>query len=84
MKLVSVIIPYYKKIKFIEDCIVSVLKQTYKKIEILIIYDDPSNKDLKKILQLKKRDKRIKIIKNKVNLGAGQSRNIGIKKARGN
>ena len=83
MKLVSVIIPYYKKIKFIEDCIVSVLKQTYKKIEILIIYDDPSNKDLKKILQLKKRDKRIKIIKNKVNLGAGQSRNIGIKKSKG-
>ena len=66
MKLVSVIIPYYKKIKFIEDCIVSVLKQTYKKIEILIIYDDPSNKDLKKILQLKKRDKRIKIIKIKL------------------
>ena len=36
MKLVSVIIPYYKKIKFIEDCVVSVLKQTYRKIEILI------------------------------------------------
>ena len=50
MKLVSVIIPYYKKIKFIKDCVVSVLKQTYRKIEILIIYDDPSDKDLKKIL----------------------------------
>ena len=60
MKLVSVIIPYYKKIKFIEDCIVSVLKQTYKKIEILIIYDDPSVKDLKKILQLKKEIKELR------------------------
>ena len=82
MKLVSVIIPYYKKIKFIENCVVSVLKQTYRKIEILIIYDDTSKEDFQKILQLKKRDKRIKIIKNKVNLGAGQSRNIGIKKSK--
>ena len=83
MKLVSVIIPYYKKIKFIEECVVSVLKQTYRKIEILIIYDDTSKDDFKKILQLKKKDKRIKIIKNKVNLGAGESRNIGIKKSKG-
>ena len=83
MKLVSVIIPYYKKINFIEDCVVSVLKQTYRKIEILIIYDDTSNVDFNKILQLKKRDKRIKIIKNKFNLGAAQSRNIGIKKSKG-
>ena len=55
MKLVSVIIPYYKKIKFIEDCVVSVLKQTYRKIEILIIYDDTSLDDFEKILELKKR-----------------------------
>ena len=64
-------------------CCFSVLKQTYRKIEILIIYDDTSKEDFQKILQLKKRDKRIKIIKNKVNLGAGQSRNIGIKKSKG-
>ncbi len=83
MKLVSVIIPYYRKIKFIEDCIDSVLKQTYRKIEVIIIYDDTSNADFKKILQLKKKDKRIKIVKNKVNLGAGESRNIGIKKSKG-
>ena len=43
-----------KKIKFIEDCVVSVLKQTYRKIEILIIYDDTSLDDFEKILELKK------------------------------
>ena len=37
-----------------------------------------------KNFRIKKRDKRIKIIKNKVNLGAGESRNIGIKKVREN
>ena len=83
MKLVSVIIPYYRKIKFIEHCINSVLKQTYRKMEVLIIYDDSSNEDFKKILQIKKKDKRIKIIRNKANKGAGLSRNLGIKKSKG-
>tara|TARA_B100000575_G_C23094368_1_gene631079 strand:+ start:150 stop:896 length:747 start_codon:yes stop_codon:yes gene_type:complete len=83
MKLVSVIIPYYRKIKFIEYCVNSVLKQTYRNIEVLIIYDDSSNLDFKKILQIKKKDKRIKIIRNKDNIGAGLSRNVGIKKSKG-
>ena len=55
MKLVSVIIPYYRKIKFIEECVNSVLKQTYRRFEVLIIYDDISNNDFKKILQIKKK-----------------------------
>lgn len=83
MKLVSVIIPYYKKIKFIEKCIASVLRQTYKNFEIIIIYDDTSLLDWMKISKLKKKDKRIRIFKNKVNLGAGESRNLAIKKSRG-
>ena len=83
MKLVSVIIPYYRKIKFIEHCVNSVLKQTYRNIEVLIIYDDSSNLDFKKILKIKKKDKRIKIIRNKDNIGAGLSRNVGIKKSKG-
>ncbi len=83
MKLVSVIIPYYKKIDYIEKCINSVLKQKYKKLEIIIIYDDIVEKDYNKICKYKLKDKRIRIIKNKKNLGAGQSRNIGIKKSKG-
>jgi len=83
MKLVSVIIPYYKKIDYIENCINSVLKQSYKKLEIIIIYDDIDEKDYKKICKYKLKDKRIRIIKNKNNLGAGESRNIGIKKSKG-
>lgn len=80
--LVSVIIPYYKNIIFFPKTIKSVLSQSYKNIEIIIIYDDENLEDLKKIKNLKIK-KKIKIIINKKNIGAGESRNIGIKKSKG-
>ena len=52
MDLVSVIIPYYKKKEYISNSINSVLKQTYKNFEIIIIYDDDNNDDLNLIEQL--------------------------------
>ena len=83
MQLVSVIIPYYKKSKYINQSINSILNQTYSKFEIILIHDDPGNHDLRNLLDLKKKDKRIKLIKNIKNIGAGLSRNKGIEKARG-
>ena len=83
MALVSVIIPYYKKKKYIWSSIKSVLNQTYKKFEIIIIYDDEEKKDLSLIKKIKKKDKRIKLIVNKKNLGAGESRNKGIRLSKG-
>ncbi len=83
MDLVSVIIPYYKKIKFIKKTIFSIVNQTYKNIEIIIIYDDEDISDFKFISEIQKKDKRITIIKNLRNEGAGNSRNKGIEKARG-
>ena len=83
MDLVSVIIPYYKKKKFIKSTLQSVINQSYKKLEIIIIYDDEQTDELDHLLQFKKKDKRIKIIINKKNLGAGYSRNKGIKISKG-
>ena len=83
MNLVSVIMPYYKKRKYIKKSINSVLRQTYQKFEIIIIYDDEDLKDIDFINNLKKLDKRIFVIYNSKNLGAGISRNIGIRSARG-
>ena len=83
MDLVSIITPYYKKKKYIELTINSVLQQTYKNFELIIIYDDQNKEDLNLLKNLTKKDKRIKLYINKKNLGAGGSRNKGIKLSQG-
>ena len=83
MTLVSIIVPYFEKELFIEDSIRSILNQSYKNFEILIINDEVSivaSNVLEKIANL---DSRIKIIDNKKNIGAGQSRNKGINHSKG-
>tara|TARA_B100000795_G_scaffold204508_1_gene158112 strand:+ start:241 stop:981 length:741 start_codon:yes stop_codon:yes gene_type:complete len=83
MDLVSVIIPFYKKKLFIEETIFSVLKQTYMNLEIIIIYDDQNHDDLNFIKEIGALDSRILIIINSKNLGAGNSRNVGITASKG-
>jgi len=83
MNLVSIIVPFYKKKKYVLNSIKSILNQTYKNFEIIIIYDDSNLDDLKYILEIKRLDKRIRVFRNKENKGVGLSRNYGIKKSRG-
>jgi teichuronic acid biosynthesis glycosyltransferase TuaG len=83
MILVSIIVPYYKKKSFIKKTIKSIKSQTYKNLEIIIIYDDENQSELKILKEIKKNDKRVKLIINKKSMGAGLSRNIGISKAKG-
>tara|TARA_B110000971_G_scaffold220495_1_gene264232 strand:- start:1608 stop:2348 length:741 start_codon:yes stop_codon:yes gene_type:complete len=84
MSLVSVIIPYYKKKLFIKETVNSVINQSYNNLEIIIIYDDKFMGDLEYIQEIERQDNRIRVIVNPQTLGAGQSRNIGITKAKGN
>ncbi len=79
--LVSVIIPYFKDEKNISKSISSVLNQSYKNIEIIII-DDENSKNSKKILN-KLKHKKIKILYTKKNLGVAKARNLGIKRSKG-
>ena len=83
MELISIIIPYYKKKRYIELAINSALQQTYKNFELIIIYDDENKKDLNYLKKIIKKDKRIKLVINKKNLGAGNSRNKGLKLSKG-
>lgn len=83
MSLISVIIPFYKKIGFIEKTINSILNQTYQNFEVIIIYDDSELDDLNQLKKIINGNKKIKIIINKKNLGAGLSRNEGLKHAIG-
>ena len=83
MDLVSIVIPYYRKKEYIKQSINSVLNQTYKNFEIIIIYDDEELIEWNYLKSIVKSNKRIKLIRNKKKLGAGLSRNKGIKLSKG-
>ena len=82
--LVSVIIPYFENKKFISKTINSVLNQSYKNLEIIIIFDEKNDFNYNFIKKFQLKDKRIKVFKNKQNIGAGFSRNVGINISKGN
>ena len=81
--LVSIIIPYYKKRKYILKTINSILNQSYNYFEIIIVYDDENLSDLSYLEELFKSNKKIRILKNSQTIGAGFSRNRGIVNAKG-
>ncbi len=83
--LVSVIIPYYRKINYIKQTLDSVLKQSFKNFEVIIIYDDNDKQELKFLKKLinKSNKKKIRIILNRNNMGVGETRNKGIKNSKG-
>lgn len=75
MKKVSIVIPMHNSSKHIEECIDSVLNQTYENLEIIIV-DDKSTDNSIEIVESKS-DDRIKIIKLTQNLGSAKARNTG-------
>ena len=80
-KKVSVIIPVYNCENYIKQCIYSVINQTYKNLEIIIINDGSTDKSMEFINRLN--DERIIVINLENNKGVGYSRNQGIDRATG-
>jgi len=82
---ISVIMSVYKEpLEWIAESVESILKQTFKDFEFIIINDNPKRKELQKFLEkYKKQDKRIVLIENRKNLGLTPSLNKGLKKAKG-
>lgn len=78
---VSVIIPVYEVEEYIRQCLESVINQTYKNIEIIIINDGTKDNSMQ-IVKEYSLDKRIKVI-NKENGGLSSARNRGIEQATG-
>ena len=81
-ELISVIIPVYKVEKYLDRCIDSVLHQTYKNLEIILVDDGSPDNCGKMCDEYAKYDKRIKVI-HKKNGGLSDARNVGIDKAKG-
>lgn len=81
-ELISIIIPVYNSEKYIERCIESVINQTYKNIEVVVVNDGSRDKSESIIREYLKKDKRIKLI-NQKNSGVSSARNNGIINAKG-
>ena len=81
--LVSIIVPTYNGAKYIRKAIESIWKQTYQKIEIIIIDDGSKDETPRIISELSKKDPRIVILTNKTNLGFVKSLNKGARKVQG-
>lgn len=77
MKLITIIVPIYNIEKYIERCIESIIAQTYKNLEIILV-DDGSTDQSGRICDVyAKQDKRIKVI-HKENGGLSDARNAGL------
>lgn len=79
---ISVIIPAYNIEEYIQKAIKSVIEQSLKEVEVIVINDGSTDKTKEKIEELIKCDKRIKLI-NLSNGGVSRARNIGINIAKG-
>ena len=82
MDKVSVIVPVYNVEKYLNKCVYSLLNQTYKNIEILLIDDGSKDNSGMMCDQLKNKDSRIKVY-HKENGGLSDARNYGINQATG-
>jgi glycosyltransferase involved in cell wall biosynthesis len=80
---VSVILPVYNSEIFLKSSIDSILNQSFKNFELIIINDGSTDSSEKIILNYLKKDKRIIYIKNFKNYGISRSLNIAIKKSKG-
>lgn len=79
---VSVIVPVYNAELYLKKCIDSILNQTYKDIEIIIVNDGSKDDSLLICRTLEKKDLRVVVI-DKENEGVSKARNTGIKIAQG-
>ena len=80
--LISIVIPVYKVEKYLEKCVESVINQTYKNLEILLVNDGSPDNCPKICDEYAQKDNRIKVI-HKENGGLSDARNAGIDVATG-
>lgn len=79
---ISIIVPIYNCEKYLEQCIGSLVKQTYSDIEIILVNDGSTDSSLSICKKYSETDDRIQVI-NKKNGGVSSARNVGIKVSTG-
>lgn len=81
--LVSVIVPIYNAERYITECIESILRQTYRNIEILLVDDYSSDKSVDICEKYVKNENRVKFLRQPSQGGVSKARNCGLSKADG-
>lgn len=80
---VTIIVPVYNVESYLQRCVESMINQTYRNIEILLIDDCSKDGSLELCNQYAKQDSRISVKKNPGNMGQAYSRQVGLDIAQG-
>ncbi len=80
--LISVIVPVYNSAEFLEKCLESLVNQSYKNIEIILVNDGSKDNSLEIINQFANKDSRVVVI-DQQNMGATQARKRGVQESKG-
>lgn len=78
----SIIVPIYNISSYIDQCVGSIVSQTYKNLEVILVNDGSKDDSLEKIREWGKRDSRVVVV-DKPNGGLSSARNAGLKHATG-
>lgn len=81
-EIISVIVPVYNVENFLDECIASILNQTYSYLEVILINDGSLDRSGEICNMWAAKDSRIRVIHQK-NAGAGKARNVGLAVAKG-
>ena len=82
-ELISVVVPVYKVEKYLDHCVKSIVEQSYRNLEIILVDDGSPDRCPLKCNEWAKRDDRIRVI-HKQNGGLSDARNTGLQMATGN
>lgn len=80
---ISILVPVYKTEKFLKRCINSIIKQSFKNWELIIVNDCSPDNSSETLADYEKRESRIKIVTHTVNSGVSQARFTGLDHAKG-
>lgn len=76
--MVGIIVPIYNTEEYLEECLDSIVNQTYKKIRIVLVDDGSTDCSFEIAKKYFLQDKRIVLIRKRKNEGIGNARNIGL------
>lgn len=81
--MVSVIVPIYNVEKYLKECLYSIIRQSYRDIEIICVNDCTQDNSVYIVREFQKMDSRIRMVSHTENRGLGGARSTGIEAARG-